>query len=306
VQVKHRQSRKCVVLGASGFIGTNLVEALLINGHDVVCFSRTALGDMHPKARSIIGDIANPPVELLSCLQEAVVFHLASSAKPATQYRSFEEQVMLEIAPTTRLVKSYSGKGTRWVFISSGGTVYGNPPYSPVDEAAVCKPLSLYGLAKLTLEHAIGIIAENSVIARIANPYGPGQSPLSGHGLVATLVHRVSKGLPITIWGNGETVRDYVYIGDVAQALMALGQSDVTGTFNLGSGEGHSILQMVEKIEAALGRKAVVDHQPARSIDVASNILDCSKISAALNWSAQTRLADGLAETIKWQMAQKY
>jgi UDP-glucose 4-epimerase len=293
--------RNIIVLGASGFIGLHLMHALASRHHNVVGFSRGPSPNFPEKTRFISGDIANPPLELLEAINGSLIFHVAGSSKPASKFQSIDAQMNQDVIGTLRLVEKSKTLGARWVYVSSGGTVYGNPPVTPISETTPCNPLSTYGLMKLTVEHGVRLLAEDSVIARVSNPFGPWQSPHIGHGLVATLIHRIKLDLPVTIWGDGQSIRDYVYIKDAVDALVALGVNDVEGTFNVGSGCGMTILEVIEKIELALGKKARIFHEPARSIDVASNILDSRKVQKALDWQPQFSFERGLAATVAWQ-----
>lgn len=300
-----RNAKKAVILGASGFIGVNLAHALAARGVEPVCFARHASEHWPAGSRAILGDLADPPRELFSAMAGAPVFHLASSTRPTAATGQAAAEIEADLVATVALLEAARGLDCRWVFSSSGGTVYGQTDAEKIAEDHPNRPISSYGIAKLAIERYFELYrivhGLDYVTARISNPYGPFQSAARGQGLIAALFDRISHGRPVEIWGDGENVRDYVYIGDVADALVLLAERGRTGeVYNVGSGSGASINELVGRISALLGRPAAVVHASARGVDVRRNVLDIAKISRELGWRPAHSLEEGVALTCEW------
>lgn len=191
--------------------------------------------------------------------------------------------------------------GITMTLISSGGTVYGNPARLPVRETDPLLPISPYGASRLASEMYAQTYARafgtRVRVVRCANVYGPGQPADRGQGAVAVFLHRVSSGLPVEIVGNGSTVRDYVYIDDVATALAHLIQEDIEfDAVNVGCGTGHSVTELLEKVATVVGRSPVIDYRPARAHDVRAIVLDIGKLQSLIDYSPTT-LDEGLQRT---------
>jgi UDP-glucose 4-epimerase len=191
------------------------------------------------------------------------------------------------------------------VFASSGGTVYGPNAPVPTPETAATNPISAYGAGKLTLEHFLGIYRRHrglkSCCLRIANTYGPWQDPLRGQGVVARALAAALKGEAMAIWGDGAAVRDYVYIDDVATALVGAAVSESREwLFNIGSGIGRSLADVLSDVGRVAGHEVVVQHAAGRTADVPVSILDPERAASVLGWCACTNWVDGLHRTLHW------
>ena len=300
-----RSSKRVVILGASGFIGMNLVHALCKKGLEPVCVSRHERSDWPDGCQPIVCDIANPSASLLNELAEANVFHLAATTRPSQQTDQALSELIDNTAATVNLLEHTRNADCRWIFVSSGGTVYGQSATSPIGEDHPCLPISSYGVAKLATEryfHLYRALHDTDyVIARISNPYGPFQSASTGQGLIAVLLSRIANAVPVDIWGDGKNVRDYIYIDDAVSALQALADRGRSGSiYNVGSGTGLSIVELVEKISGLVAKRADINHKPARNIDVRSNVLDIGKIRRELGWRPHVDISDGLRRTHRW------
>jgi len=141
-------------------------------------------------------------------------------------------------------------------------------------------------------------------VARLSNPYGPQQNPLAKQGAVTVFLGDVARGKPITIWGDGEVVRDYIYIADAAKALLRCAEyhakPDAPRVFNVGAGEGHSLNEIVQRIKQVVDAPVEVRYTPSRPVDVPYNILDISLATATLGWTPELGLSEGLAKTWEW------
>ncbi|WP_170298989.1 NAD-dependent epimerase/dehydratase family protein [Massilia eburnea] len=296
---------KAVILGASGFIGVNLAHALVRQGHQVVCFARTASPDWPPEAEQVIGEFADLPPQLLAHLAQAVVYHLIASGRPSPNTAGAAQEAIDDIGTTLRYFEYCRERAVRWVFVSSGGTVYGHTSEDMLAELAPNHPICSYGVVKLAIEQYLALYRRlhgtDYVVVRLANPYGAWQRPLTGQGLVATLLYKVLKGDSIEVWGNGENVRDYIYIDDAVDGLLAAASHGESGeTYNLGTGVGTSINQLIGLIKQTLGVDVAVRHTPARAVDVERNVLQAEKLAAVSGWQPQTGLVDGLLRTATW------
>ncbi|MHB1291309.1 MAG: NAD-dependent epimerase/dehydratase family protein [Sulfuricella sp.] len=292
-----------LLLGGGGFIGTALTNKLAAEGRQVYVLAPNpppAAMNAHFQQ----GGMDNP--ELLAKLLPhcSTVIHLASATTPgiSANHPALELE---NLAPSLRLLKTLQAyPETHLIFFSSGGTLYGNPPRLPVREDDPVTPLSYHGAGKVALEaflHAFRARGQSVTILRPSNAYGPGQALKSGFGLIRTMLEHARRGTPLDIWGDGENVRDFIYIDDITEAcarFVALPQDN--GTYNLGSGRGYSINQVRHIVEQVTGIELKTSHHPARGIDVRAVVLDISRLEARLSWKPQNSLEEGVIRTLKW------
>ena len=185
--------------------------------------------------------------------------------------------------------------------------MYGVPAAVPVSEQAPTNPISAYGINKLMVEKYLQLYATtlggpSAVTLRVSNPYGPFQSPFRRQGLVAALIETVLAGRPVEIWGDGQVVRDYLYVGDLVDAMVAASLYEgPEPVLNVGSGVGRSVLDVVDSVCAVLGRRPpAVIHKPSRRADVPANVLDITRVRQALSWTPRTEWREGLRCTADW------
>jgi UDP-glucose 4-epimerase len=270
-------------------MGVNLARELADRQIETVVFDRRASAHWPATARVIIGDLASPPDLLRVEMEGAAVFHLAGSTRPAVSTAQISKEIASSIGNIVALLEWSRDCRCKWVFASSGGTVYGEARTPTIDEDHPTNPMSSYGIAKLAIEkyfHLYGVLyGVDYVIARIANPFGLFQMPNTGQGLVATLLGRVRRGEAIEIWGDGENVRDYLYIADTVDALLRLAEKgSAGGIYNVGSGTGTSINELITHIAEIVGRTPLVKYSPARGIDVRRNVLDARRLIRDTGW----------------------
>src|SRR5262245_50406486 len=275
----------CLVLGGAGFIGSHLVDALKAAGHRVSVFDRPhEFLDPADLERSL------PGAEL--------VFHLISTTGPKDSNDNPARDIESNVAATARLLElCRQHRPRRLVFISTGGAVYGVPRATPIPETHPTDPISSYGIHKLAIEkylHLAHVLyGLDYRILRVANAYGERQRTDRAQGAVAVFLERALRGEPIQIWGDGSVVRDYVYVGDIVAALLkAATHEGEHRVFNIGSGHGVSLNQLVERIGAVVGRSPVVQYTPARRFVVPQNVLDISLAQRELDWQPGTSLAE--------------
>jgi UDP-glucose 4-epimerase len=274
-----------MLIGGTGFIGRNLATRLRQRSHDVTVtgLKRCATSSGNDKILQVpIADVER----LTQCVTERridTVVHLVSSLLPSSNENEYFEELGAVVAPTFKLAQRLSRLGVRLVFVSSGGTVYGVTQAQAVSEDQPCHPINFYGLSKTEIECQLLFLRRTQglglLIVRPSNPYGPGQSLFGNQGLVSVILGRLARKEPLPIWGDGSAIRDYIYIDDCVESLALLIENDVEGTtLNLGSGVGHSLLDVVAVIENATGKRVQLDFLPARPVDVPRLVLDVSRL----------------------------
>jgi UDP-glucose 4-epimerase len=299
-----------LVLGASGFIGRHLVLALASAGIPVVAASRTGNSGIFPAEfsgliRSIRFDLADSDWDLL-IKNIDVLHHLAWTSIPATAHTDPAGDLQINVGATIRMLEAVRRRKEppRVVFCSSGGTVYGRLERVPVVEDHPVAPISAYGAAKaateLYLSQYRALYGIDCRVGRVSNPFGAGQDLARGQGAASVFVHKALSDEPIVMWGDGEVVRDYIHVSDVAAGLMALGCAPPHGQwkFNISSGQGISLNGIVHEIESRLGRPVQVERKPARKFDVPISVLDCTLAKTVLGWSPRLSFSEGIQKTI--------
>ena len=296
------------ILGGCGFIGSHLSELLLQGGHNLTIFDHPNAGinnieHIKEQINLIRGDFLIAD-DLVPAIQDAdVVVHLISSTLPANSLSNPIYDLEANVIPSIRLFqKCVEYRVRKVVYISSGGTVYGIPQKLPIQEDHPLNPITPYGLSKQIVEKYLGLFSHHHEldysILRLSNPYGDKQNPHTGQGVIATWMHRISLGEAIEIWGDGEVVRDYIYIKDAVEAIkLAILTSADEKVFNVGSGKGYSLNQIQKLLESSLNKNFPVIHKESRVIDVPVNILEVSRIRNILGWQAKTSLEDGIKLT---------
>jgi UDP-glucose 4-epimerase len=295
------------VTGGSGFIGRNTITLLLQQGHSVVALKRSheIVPALHPALRVFTGTIDRPAGEWLDAACGCdVLLHLAGDTTPASSASDPALDVRANLLPVLSLLEALRGKQIkRVVTLSSGGTIYGVPQTTPTDEGHPTVPTSPYGIVKLATEHMIRLWAVQQraehVILRVANPYGPHQHGRGDQGVIGTWLSRILADQPVSVWGDGSVVRDYIYVGDVAEALtLACDLPRIpSGAYNISTGTGLSLLQIAAAIAEATGLKPKLHFEPGRPYDVPVSILNPGRFEAATGWRAKTTLSKGIAHT---------
>ena len=229
------------------------------------------------------------------------VIYAAGTLGPATQLENVHGAVLGEIVPVLKLSEEAAASGTRtFVFISSGGTVYGPDVPLPTSESIRTAPITIYGTLKVLAEQALLAIGRkygmSIVILRVANPYGPGQSGTRRMGFIAAVVKAAMAGHPIVIWGDGSTTRDFVYIDDVGAALAsAAAYRNESVILNIGSGQECSLLQVCRLVSKNSHLPLQIEFDEKRTFDVPRSVLDISRAAEVLGWQPHVTLDDGIA-----------
>ncbi|MFM0438533.1 NAD-dependent epimerase/dehydratase family protein [Paraburkholderia strydomiana] len=296
-----------LITGATGFIGKALEARLRAEGYSV----RRAV-----RHESIDPDeikcTLNDNVDLWRKALDGVdcVFHLAWSTVPSTANIAPMSDATTNLLGTISLLEAIKHtRGIPLIFASSGGTVYGIPETTPITESHPLRPGGVYGATKVAAENYLmayrrqfGVDAR---ILRLSNPFGPGQNTEGQLGAATVFAWRALLNRPIEIWGDGSVVRDYLFISDCVSALIAAMKipasrlQEVDPIFNVGSGQGVSLAQIVEVIGKALHRKIEIDFQSARTFDIPINVLDVERAKRILNWSPTICFEEGIRLTLE-------
>lgn len=299
---------KVIVIGGNGFIGRRLCDCLVKTGYDVYSLDIREPEKKSDSVHYIIGDFFDD-VYLKEIIEDKdIIYHAISTIQPGNSNEKYMSGYNRDMIESIRLFSFLLGTPKRLIFLSSGGTVYGNQTVQPVREDVPAQPINHYGNVKLCIENTIRVfnrqMHSKMLIARISNPYGPGQDFHKGVGFIDAALKSVLLRQPLQIWGNGENVRDYIYIDDVCQMLTALatyqGEQEV---FNLSSGSGTSQNDIVEIVKRLCG-ELQVDYTAARSVDASRIILDNSRIRRVYQGELVS-LEAGINKTWEYLLKQK-
>ncbi len=301
------------VTGGAGFIGSNIVDALVGQGHctSVVDNLTTGrAGNVCPGVPLYQCDITDAGImcETIQRTTPEIIFHLAaqidvrkSVADPAFD-ASTNVLGMINVAQA-----AVANHARRLIFSSTGGALYGEPAGLPADETTPILPLSPYGVAKYCAEQYLSYCSRlhglEAVVLRYANVFGPRQDPLGEAGVVAIFTRRILAGERPVIYGDGRQTRDFVFVGDVVQANL-LAMNGPQGTYNIGTRIETSINDLVHAFERITGRPVEPEYRPARAGEVQHIALDAGRAQRELGWKPAVSLEDGLAQTIEWYKRQ--
>jgi UDP-glucose 4-epimerase len=303
---------KTLVTGGAGFIGSNLVDALIARGDEVAVIDDLSTGRRQNLDHAISNgaelielDVRDPQAVAAAVERTGpeVVFHLAaqidvrkSVADPANDSRT-------NVEGTINVLSAAQAHGVRRVInTSTGGAIYGEGQIIPAPEDHPVAPESPYGLSKFCAENYCALFTRlhglSTISLRYGNVYGPRQDPLGEAGVIAIFCGKLLEGGRPTIFGDGSQTRDYVFVGDVVDANLRAAEIDATGSYNVGRGVQTSVLDIVNALAAHSSNGFEADHAPARSGEVQHIALDPSRTRAELGWEAQVDLEQGLARTL--------
>lgn len=297
-----------LVSGGAGFIGSHVTDALISRGDEVTVLDDLSTGDpanLNPGADFQRFDIRSPEAAHLirERRPEAIVHHAAQMSVS----RSVADPILdasINIAGTLNLLEAAREAGSRFVFASTGGALYGEARVLPTPEDQPTWPVSPYGVSKLSIEHYLHFYEVEHglryVALRYANVYGPRQNPHGEAGVVAIFCRALfADGHPV-INGDGRQTRDYVNVADVVDANLRALASRETGPFNVGTGRQTDVNELFGLIVERSGVRAEERHGEGRRGEQRTSALDASRIRERLGWQPRVRLEDGLAETVDW------
>ncbi|NJE31522.1 NAD-dependent epimerase/dehydratase family protein [Lactobacillus agilis] len=298
---------RVALIGGAGFIGTNLAIHLSKN-EDVTIVDRSEKYFSTMKSLDLPVKYLVAPFELDANFDEQVknqdiVYHLASTVIPGNSNNNIANELEANIIVTCKLLDACVRQGVKKVvFISSGGAVYGKQGECPIDEDTLSYPISSYGIEKITIEKLLYLYRYihglDYRVVRLANPYGPYQRPNGKLGVVTTFVYEMLNDRKLQVYGDGNVVRDFVYIEDAVKAIdkVVQGESNYK-TFNIGSGMGVSVNDLIAVIEHTLKKTAKVEYIHGRSADVPVNYLDINRYESIYGRLVETPLKEGIKKT---------
>ena len=304
---------KVLIFGAAGFIGTNLTKHLL-NNPDVTLtlvdgnisyFGHLTKNELH-KVHLIESKFTeNTDFDVLVKNQD-IVYHLVSTTVPTTSNQHIPDEIVANVVVTAKLLDACVRCGVKKViFVSSGGTVYGKDVKSPISEESETLPISSYGLQKLSIEKLLYLYSYmyglDYRVIRLANPYGPYQRPNGVLGAVTTFTYKALNDEPITVYGDGTVVRDFIYIEDAVRAIQNISTStDGPRIYNVGSGTGTSIKMVLDTIAQSLNKKLEINYIAGRKVDVPINYLNIDRYVASFGDIVSVPLDQGILKTAKF------
>lgn len=308
---------RALVTGGAGFIGSTLVDRLLAEGHSVDVIDDLSTGSLANLAAARAAsdneftfhrlDIRSPEVvDLIARREPEVVFHLAAQADVRVSVADPVFDADVNLLGTLRILEGARVAGaSRVVFAASGGTLYGEPDVSelPLNESLPQHPLSPYGVSKkAALDYLLAyreLHALEFAALALANVYGPRQDPHGEAGVVAIFAERLLRGQPVTIFGDGEQTRDFVYVDDVVDGFVRAATKGGGLVCNIGTGKETSVNTLFREMARQAGVDPTPEYQPLRQGELARNCLDPSRAGIQLGWSSWTELGEGTSATIE-------
>jgi UDP-glucose 4-epimerase len=291
---------RAIVTGGAGFIGSHLVDALVASGEEVSVLDNFASGrheNVNESARLRERDIREP-----FQVDADVVFHFAAQADVRVSVERPAYDAAVNVLGTVNVLEAARAAGAKVVFASTGGAIYGERD-APATEDDPAQPLAPYGTSKLCGEEYLAtwnrLYGSRHVVLRLGNVYGPRQDPHGEAGVVAIFLSRLREGQRPRIFGDGEQVRDYVYVGDVVRAAFAAADH-AGGVYNVGTGIATSVLDLAAACRSVSGSDVAHEHAPARPGELQRSVLDASAAAGDLGWRPEVGLEQGLRETWDW------
>jgi len=296
---------RALVTGGAGFIGSNLVDALIARGDSVDIVDNLSSGkreNVNQQARLHELDIREPLEDLFAELRPEVCFHLAAQADVRVSVERPDYDAEVNVIGTVHVLEAARSVGARVVFSSTGGAIYGECA-EPADETSPREPLAPYGTAKLAGEEYLLTYARlhgmANVALRFGNVFGPRQDPHGEAGVVAIFLGRLRDGETCLIFGDGKQERDYVFVGDVVAAVLRAAEVE-SGIFNVGTGRATSVLELYDLCRRVAGSELEAQLVPARAGELQRSVLDINKAADELGWRPETSLEEGLRQTWNW------
>ena len=303
---------KALVTGGAGFIGSNLVDALLARGDDVTVIDDLSTGKRENLERAIAngGELAEVDVRERDAVEDVigrtkpdVIFHLAAQIDVRKSVADPAADARINVEGTANVLSAAQKHGVRRVVnTSTGGAIYGEGRQIPAPEDHPVAPEAPYGLSKFCAEQYCEIFTRmhglSTVSLRYGNVYGPRQDPLGEAGVIAIFCGKLLDGGKATIFGDGKQTRDYVYVDDVVEANLRAAESEATGAINIGLGKEKSVLDIVAVLNDHAGDGFEAEHAPERPGEVQHIALDPSRAREELGWEAKVELEDGLKRTL--------
>jgi UDP-glucose 4-epimerase len=302
-------SRRVLVTGAAGFVGSHVAEAFVAEGFDVLAVDDLSTGREQNVPREADFerlDIVDAEGLALAVdrYRPDIVCHLAAQGSVTVSVRDPVRDLRANVEGTANVCRAAAGAGARLIYASTGGALYGDRAPVPTPETFFPEPHSPYGASKLGGELYVTtwgrLCGLPNVALRLGNVYGPRQNPQGEAGVVAIFSDRLLRGEPPTIFGDGEQTRDYVYATDVASAFILAAESERAGIFNVGWGRGTTVLELFDMLQQVAGTSLEPRFEPLRPGELLRSVIDSSAIAEALTWRPGIEFREGVAETFRW------
>ncbi|MGA7671832.1 MAG: NAD-dependent epimerase/dehydratase family protein [Nitrolancea sp.] len=299
---------RVLITGGAGFIGSHVVDLLLAGGHEVLVVDDLSTGkaeNVNRNAKLVHLNIGDPALlDVAREFRPDVISHLAAQASVAVSMTDPIIDARTNILGGLNVYRAaVESECSQFIYITTGGALYGPPDYLPCDEDHPIRPMSAYGLSKWTLEQYLKILLPAEIplkVLRLANIYGPRQDPYGEAGVIAIFAARMIQDQPVYIFGDGEQTRDFVYVGDVAIAHDLAMQSDEALTVNVSSATPLSVNDLFELMAENTGYRREAVHQAERPGDIKHSVLSNDRAKQTFGWEPKTSMVNGLQETLDW------
>ena len=299
-----------LLVGGSGFLGSHIAKNLRQGGINVAVLDRNE--PSAPDVESFVGDLRDITLLRTALSQYSRVIYLAHESHAAPSADNLPANFLSNLSLFLHvLTEARDSKISEFTLLSSGGAVYGEALCPLVSEEHPKNPRSPYGVAKITMESYLSMAASQDgfrhLIIRPSNPYGPGQNFRAAQGIVAVALAKIARNEQLVIQGDGSAIKDYVFIDDFSDAVsLLLTTSEATGAFNIGSGQGTTIIELLSAVSRLIGPPVKIDFQRPRANDVTANVLDCAKLRQATGWAPKVNMDEGLRRTWMWMKDQVF
>jgi UDP-glucose 4-epimerase len=305
---------RVVVSGGAGFIGSHVADAFVARGDDVLVIDDLSTGKREyvPEQATLTElDVADAArlTERLSDFGPELICHLAAQASVTVSVSDPELDFASNVRGTFNVCQVAAALGSRVLFTSTGGALYGNDAPIPTPESYVAQPLSPYGASKLAGEAFVATQARSlglaHVVLRLGNVYGPRQNPHGEAGVVAIFSERLLNGESPIVYGHGKPTRDYLHVADVTRAFTAAADTDASGTFNIGWGREVSVTELLERLQRVAGTNLEPRLEPLRPGELDRSAIDSGAAADGLGWRPEIELDEGIADTFRWYAADR-
>ena len=297
------KDNRIIITGANGFIGSSLMEKMLIDGYqDIIALDIKEAANKPKSIRQIIGDFSDAKLLAEILRTDDITIHLACPTIPSTSEQYLDMDIKTNILGTIKLIQAaVEKKCYKLIFFSSGGTIYGDQGREPIGEDACPQPQNLHGVMKYTIENYLRAFNKlyglDYLIVRPSNPYGRQTETGKNQGIIDVFIDKIKKNEDLVIWGDGRIVRDYIHIDDLAECVSLLIKKNIRNeTVNIGTGIGASVNELLEIIKTVSGKSLSINYEESREFDLKYNVLNIKKAEALTGWRPKINLKNGITK----------